>query len=633
MTSQVLVRCDGARAPRGLAGPDWTSLDIGSDASKGGYNIRIPALDAKLAGNIPDVAFDLVRIGAFVYWADQEVSRRTDVDVYGQLWNRRFAVALPVLDLAVWTQPEVRQALERAVGYGTDDRWEFYFSQAPPTVRRFLFEAGSGRLLSPDSVLLFSGGTDSFCAAAAEASNGRRPILVSHSPSTRAKAHQRALRSALDGGGLGWDFPLVHTEVTKIGNPERERTQRSRGLLYSAVGAAVAASLGIEDVVLADNGYVSVGLPLSGQTVGAKMSRTTHPRFQYLFNTLLDLVLPGTKIRNPLLFNIRAEALVSVDQLGLGSSLKETRSCAAGSRLAEDAPHCGTCSQCIDRRIGFLAAGLSSHDTQYVTDIFGGELNETQVVLAESYLRLMRSLRSVGPAGLMQKYVELSDCATTDAAASPAALQRLAEMVCRQADAFTQVLEGEASRRAPTLVAGRYPRNSLLALALAPTSPRPRLRLAGAPSTPVVVLSEAEERESSRAGFIANVPFVITGQMVSRASNRVEIGGLPVNLRDAEMTLLLRLVVELFTSVEGWCPKSMIVSEGCSPPDIDNAVLRLRRSLGPGLGAIDPNEFIQSSRGKLRVSTHRKYIEVRTNEFETHPNYEIRRLISLIPFA
>lgn len=630
MTSQVLVKCDGAPLPRGLGGQDWIRLDISSIAASGALNIRIPALDEKLKGNVPAVAADLIRIGAFVYWADQEVDRKAENEVFGQQWNRRFVLAVPVQELGLWERPDVKRALERAVNYGTDDRWEFHFVGDSVARSRFLFSAGSGFSVPPDSILLFSGGTDSFCAAAEEAAIGRRPVLVSHSPSPRVKGHQASLRAALVDAGLGWDFPAVHAEVSKTQNPERERTQRSRGFLYSVIGASVAVSLGIRDVVLADNGFVSIALPVNGQAIAGKMSRTTHPRFQKLFNDLMELIQPGVRIRNPLLYRTRAEILGSLVNPLLREALKHTRSCAAGSRLSDDAPHCGTCSQCIDRRIGMSAAGLAAFDTAYVTDMFVGDLGASQLMLAEAYLRLMRTIGATGAGHLIERFVELSDCATLDHDGHPVRVEQLVEVACRQADAFKVVLENEASRRRATLVSGGSPRNSLFALAVAPAQGETKDPRAG-PGRPD--LTEVERAEAAAAGLIARVPVRISGKLVNRMSNQVMLGDLPVNLPDSDMTLFMRLVVEAFRSSEGWCSKHELVHEGYSPPDIDNAISRLRRCLSPGLGEIDPKEFIQVNRGRARVSTHRRFIELRREGFEAHPNSIIRKLVSQIPFA
>ncbi len=347
--------------------PEWERLDLVSSGPGATLNARIPFLPDLFARTVPQEAVDLFRIAAFAYWVDQMVSRRAEVEVFGSNWSRHFVLWVPVADAGRWSRPEVKAALEECLRYGTDDRWDFHFVSGAVPPQPYLFAAGEGVSPEPTTVVLFSGGTDSLCAVVEEALGGRQPLLISHSPSTRGENRQTALISALRASRAEWWFQRHKVEVSKSGVAERERTQRTRGFLYSAIGASVAAGFGLTDVVVADNGFVSVGLPISGQAIGAKMSRTTHPKFQALFNRLLDGVLPGISIRNPLLFRTRKEALRVLDQEGLRSLTGQTHSCAASSRLSGERPHCGTCSQCLDRRIGFVGAGLQGFDGLYMS--------------------------------------------------------------------------------------------------------------------------------------------------------------------------------------------------------------------------------------------------------------------------
>jgi hypothetical protein len=58
----------------------------------------------------------------------------------------------------------------------------------------------------------------------------------------------------------------------------REYTQRSRSFLYAALGATVAAMVGRDRIRFYENGVVSLNLPVSAQAIGARATRTTHPR-------------------------------------------------------------------------------------------------------------------------------------------------------------------------------------------------------------------------------------------------------------------------------------------------------------------------------------------------------------------
>ena len=544
-------------------------------------------------GAVPNAAIDLLRIAAFAYSADQMVSRPVNTDVTGEKWKRTFVLLVPVLEPDLWRNPEVLRALTRTLNYGTDDEWAFQFEPARQfETQPHLLEADPANLGQPDSVLLFSGGADSLCAAVDEAARGRRPMLISRSPSPRLKGQQESLRKSLQGSSFSWQFPRFAVEVNKVATAERERTQRSRGFLYSSIGASVAAAFHLEDVVVADNGFVSVGLPLNGQTVGAKMSRTTHPRFQHLFNRLCGLVLPKVYVRNPLLFRTRAETLELLSEHGLQGALSQTSSCAA-NRVLPASTHCG-------------------------------------------YVRLVRTVESCTASDLIERFVELTDCAFDGADGSPADVERIVEMIRRQAETAQVALQEVTKPVFPELFSGKYPTTCLVRLSLAGTPGRKRKNW-DLPNRPQAGLTTDEEKEFVKHRFNSRLPIVITGERAKSASNVVQIDGKHLEVRDSDFVLLLRLVLALHQARDGFVMKGGgkktggLVDEGVVPGEIDQAVERLRRSLQLGLGDLDPKRLVEVANGKIRLSTHVRFIEVRRNELSKHPNDAVRRLLSLIP--
>ena len=624
--------------PPGLAKLDPPPLVLNSSDPTGAPNIRIPSLPEKVHGAVPNVALDLLRIGAFVHWADQMVSRPVDIDVSGEHWKRSFVMVVPVLELDVWRQAEVGRALTRVLRYGTDDEWDFRFEQAtPPDGQPYLFEADLADVGEPHSVLLFSGGTDSLCAAIEEATSGRRPMLVSHSPSPRAKLQQTTLRQSLEISPIDWHFPRYSVEVNKRGISEKERTQRSRGFLYSSIGASVAAGFRLRDVVLADNGFVSVGLPLNGQTVGAKMSRTTHPRFQYLFNQLCALVLPTVRIRNPLLHRTRAEALEVLSIHGLQTMLRDCSSCAAAGRLPAAQAHCGVCSQCLDRRIGVLSAGLVGFDTKYQTDVFLDGLSDNALLLAESYVRLMRKVESHTADELVREYIELTDCAIVDVGGTRTDVEAIVEMVRRQATT-AQLAIGKAGEPVlRELFSGKYPTTCLVRLSLSGSPERKRKNWEW-PDAAVLELTAAEEAAFARHHFNGRLPIVLTGVRVKRSSNVLEIDGRRIEMADAELVLLLRLVLALHKSPDGFVPKGggrkpggLASEDGVVPGSVDQAIERLRRTLQLGSGDLDPKNLIEVAQGRVRLSTHLRYVTLRREELSKHLHPVVQRLLYQIP--
>lgn len=632
---KALVLCDGARPSRAVD-DEWQQLQLRSDG-RDGLNIRVPSLADRMQGQVPPEAVDLLRIAAFVHWADEMVTRPADTDVHGEKWPRHFRLVTPVRRPELWSRPDVMSALVEALRYGTDDHWEFEFEQAEEYGQRHMFAADPVVAGNPTCVLLFSGGMDSLCAAVQEHISGRRPLLISHAPSQKHWGRQQDLAAALSKGfNKEWEFPQWPVEINKVGVAERERTQRSRGFLYSAIGAAVAAGFGLEDVVVADNGWVSVGLPVSGQALGAKMSRTTHPRFQYLFNRLLSIVVPGVRARNPLLFQTRSEALRILEERGLQPLLAKTHSCAADGRLPSAESHCGTCSQCIDRRIAVSACRLQAWDVKYRVNPFLDDLEPSALMLAESQVRLMRHLMSLDEDRLVEMFGEVVDCATHEESGTPENIRRIACMLIRQAHTMSTVLSEEAAPVLNDLMAGEYSANCMVRLALVGKPSAKPGRWTASHSAPVQ-LSDGELAEEEKFAFRSRVEFFFSGSEAGRASSRVGVGGHVLTLANADFIFLLRLAVQIKGGGDGYCVKGDgkvgggLVDEGVVPEDVSNAILRLRRVLQPALGEVDPKELIEVRGGRVRLSVHRSFVRLDRDGLCRHSSEVVRSLMLRVP--
>ena len=173
-------------------------------------------------------------------------------------------------------------------------------------------------------------------------------------------------------------------------------------------------NLPVADVFLADNGVVSLNLPINGQLVGAKASRSTHPKFLKLFNQLVAKIFPGgPTVKNPLWDRTRSETLKVIMDTGSNLLLEETNSCSHRRYRTRMQAHCGVCSQCIDRRFATLAAGLSEYDPPegYRKDIFRQELGQgNDRTMALSYVRFAQGLEHLDGPGMFQRFPELFEC-------------------------------------------------------------------------------------------------------------------------------------------------------------------------------------------------------------------------------
>jgi hypothetical protein len=225
--------------------------------------------------------------------------------------------------------------------------------------------------------MLFSGGLDSLAGAVQEAIFDKRNVcLVNHRSTGKLSPRHRALVKQLSDKVPAVPPLHIPVRINKKKRLGREYTQRTRSFLYATLGATVASMFGLNRIRFYENGVVSLNLPLSGQVVGARATRTTHPRTLRAFETLLSAVA-GRKfaVENKFLWNTKTDVVRLIGDAGCGPLIKHSSSCTRTWESTILHPHCGVCSQCIDRRFAVLAAGQQENDPaeKYKVDLLTGE--------------------------------------------------------------------------------------------------------------------------------------------------------------------------------------------------------------------------------------------------------------------
>jgi len=469
---RALLQCDGASAPASLRLQDWdVSERIFHRGSKANLNLNIESPAHALLTGLEDRAADLVRIAAYVYAADQMVSRGGDADVFGDNWERHFTMCIPVTEPELWGEKRVLRLLREVLRFATGDSWTFQFSRSVPNERQLPFHIDPAVATSdPDSVFLFSGGIDSLCAVVEAAFlQGKKPLLVGHSPAYHIQSRQRRLAEILgDRHGRWKPFPYLSVAIHRMGSDPRDYSQRSRAFLYASLGVAIAHLLGLNETMLPDNGVVSLNLPINNQLFGTKASRSTHPKFLFLFNQLAQVVLPKAPILlNPLWSRTRAEGLEILKKAHLEPLLEETNSCSHPRALTKMRPHCGICSQCIDRRFATLAAGLEQYDPgdRYNTEVFLGALSEGGArTMALSYARFGAEVLRTPPEEMFCRFPELVDALSSSYPNQRHVAEALTGLLQRHAAGVARVMEEQVRRAAPLLALRQLPTTCLVRL-------------------------------------------------------------------------------------------------------------------------------------------------------------------------
>ena len=97
------------------AGKD-IQLDVQGDLRN--VNLKIEDISKAMVSNIPDVLLDLLEVASYVYCADQQSRRGTEVLAgYGKNWRRVMNFTIPLRDPERWQNEAVINALCETLGF------------------------------------------------------------------------------------------------------------------------------------------------------------------------------------------------------------------------------------------------------------------------------------------------------------------------------------------------------------------------------------------------------------------------------------------------------------------------------------------------------------------------------------
>ena len=560
-------------------------------------NLRIDYISRTMLANLPDLLIDLLEIASYVYCADQRLERGTDqLSKFGENWRRSLKFSIPVRELSVWQNQEVQDALIDTLGFLSDDAYLFEFWQAKAPIQpkeRYFHD-----LIDPeyehDGVALFSGGVDSFAGAVTDlVANGRSLTLVGHYSSTKVRKVQETLIAELKRKGHHRRLSFIPVWVSNENVTAREYTQRTRSFLFACLGLVVARMSGKDTFSFYENGVVSINLPLAGDVIGGRATRTTHPKvlrgLEGLFSLLLDRQI---RIQTPLQWLTKKEVTQLIEAGGMVDLLSKTVSCTRPRKWTEHQKHCGLCSQCIDRRFGVLAAELGAHEPSdlYMNDLLlanRDDGDELRMVLA--YVALFKKVSSTSKERFLVDFSEIVSAVGhfPDLPASVAG-DRLFGLFQRHARAVEDVISSAIAEHSVALYRNEVPAASLLAACY---------------SKGVVELAPPSNYDSQAKAFMDRLPSPILEFALDEIHGRVLFkGGLA--LEEANFKVVAELI-EGFraskkqpTDVPFLQAADLAQRLGVTDPSVRQQLRRLRKAIDPlnvSMGIpMDQDTFIET---------------------------------------
>ncbi|BAD66618.1 conserved hypothetical protein [Shouchella clausii KSM-K16] len=308
-------------------------------------------------------ALDIFYISLFVFGADRIISRNSTDDS----WTRNIKLYIPVLDKKAWL--ENKSLLEEMLSFLSGDSWEIEFRRRELNEREIKFkdsiEDKNNIGIDFKKVCMFSGGLDSFIGAIEllDDTSENDTLFVSHYGGGKGiKEYQDILREELIS-----KYQLTESNFYSFYASAKngvEDTTRTRSFMFFSHAVVLASSVDRPvNLVIPENGLISLNIPLTNSRLGSSSTRTTHPFYLSLFQKLLDNLKIMVKILNPYQFKTKGEMIRECSSIEfLQKNITNTMSCSHPDwgRWAGESEvcHCGYCLPCVIRRSAIKNAGI-----------------------------------------------------------------------------------------------------------------------------------------------------------------------------------------------------------------------------------------------------------------------------------
>jgi hypothetical protein len=111
-------------------------------------------------------------------------------------------------------------------------------------------------------------------------------------------------------------------------------------------------------IVVPENGFISLNVPLGPGRLGSLSTKTTHPIYMESIQSLWDALGIHAKLSFPYRDKTKGDLLTEcADRAKLVKLIGDSTSCGKYQRYK--LTHCGECVPCMVRRAAFLKAGLT----------------------------------------------------------------------------------------------------------------------------------------------------------------------------------------------------------------------------------------------------------------------------------
>ena len=316
-------------------------------------------------GDVDPVAADLLRIATAAYLSDR-LTRRPKIG-----FSREIDLIVHAESPTTW-RGDAGQTLVNLLAWISGDEWTLKVVRA----KRQSFTDQLLPVPPRKTIMLLSGGLDSFCGAVDHLGTAKSRLHVGHRDVAKSTRHVQTLVGDWFTRQLP-EFSWTRHEITQSA-PKVEPSTRTRSLLFIAMAVAAATGSGATSVIVPENGSTSMNVPILPSRGGALSTKSTHPWTFHLVKQMLKAANIPATVTNPYLNLTKGELLLRASKKapkGFMDATGQTLSCSKldGGRFKGGDPNlnCGICIACLVRRGAFVANNMSDN-TEYLIDRLKG---------------------------------------------------------------------------------------------------------------------------------------------------------------------------------------------------------------------------------------------------------------------
>lgn len=334
------------------------------------------------------LVFDFLKIGLAINAADQVCDRSHSPDG----WTRQIELVVSLCDPEKWENS--KEDLVKLLRKLTGDFWSLSFIQSN---KPFKQDVSNTSKLKPykdaTCVSLLSGGMDSLIGGIDLCENGEKPLFISQvvkGDRKKQSQYAKALKAT--------DRHFQWSHATRL-RSRGERSSRARSIVFysfALIASELLDSNTIKRIIVPENGFISLNVPLNLGRLGSLSTKTTHPLILESLQNIWKKVGLDVELVNPYQFMTKGEMIKQCKNSRLLKTyLSSTTSCSR--YLTYGYKHCGRCVPCLVRRAAFLAGGVPDKTKAYSVKKLakGGIQKDANDISAVAMACLMRDKKGV----------------------------------------------------------------------------------------------------------------------------------------------------------------------------------------------------------------------------------------------